>query len=101
MGSVEGLAIAVLAVLSAAASLAPSFGGAAAEAATPAKAVPTMGRAGMALTWTNLDDDAHDLVADHKEAAPDSGDRFGFALAGTCGYHCSGHPGMVDKIVVR
>lgn len=117
MSTVKLFAIAVMAVLSAAAPADPNPRGAAAEAATPARAVtikianfdfsPGMVTVpvGTTVTWTNLDDDAHDIVADNKafHSAPlDSGDSysFTFASAGTYGYHCGVHPRMVGKIVV-
>jgi plastocyanin len=117
MSSVRLFAIAVMAVLSAAAPLVPNPLGAAAEAATPAKAatikivnfdfspgvvtVPV----GATVTWINQDDDAHDIVADNKSfhSAPlDSGDSYSFTFGsvGTYGYHCGVHPRMVGKIVV-
>jgi plastocyanin len=111
------VAIAVLAVLSAAAPLTPIPRGAAAEAATLGKAVTIkianfdFGPAaitvpvGTSVTWTNNDDDAHSVVADNKafRSAPlDTGEHysFTFATAGTYGYHCGLHPQMHGKVVV-
>ena len=110
------LAIAVLAVLSAAASVSPNPLGAAAEAATPGKATIKIANfdfgpttitvpAGTSVTWTNNDDDAHSVVADNKafRSAPlDTGDSYSFTFAtpGTYGYHCGLHPQMHGKVVV-
>jgi plastocyanin len=111
------VAIALLAVLSAAASIVPNPRGVAAEAATPAKGV-TIKIAnfdfnpgvitvpvGTSVTWTNNDDDAHSVVANDKSfrSAPlDTGDSytFTFQTAGTYAYHCGLHPQMVGKVVV-
>jgi len=110
------LAIALLAVHSAAAPLSPSPQGAAAEAATVGKASIKIANfnfgpaaltvpAGTSITWTNNDDDAHSVVADDKafRSAPlDTGESysFTFAKAGTYGYHCGLHPQMHGKIIV-
>jgi plastocyanin len=109
------VAIAVLAVLSAAAPIAPNPRGAAAEAATRAvtikiadfdfgPAVVTV-PVGTAVTWTNNDDDAHSIVANDKtfRSAPlDTGESYSFTFqaAGTYVYHCGLHPQMVGKVVV-
>ena len=110
------LAIALLAVLSTAASLSPNPRGAAAEAATTAKASIKIANfdfgpniltvpAGTSVTWTNNDDDAHSVVADNKafRSAPlDTGDHYSFTFAtpGTYSYHCGLHPQMHGKVVV-
>ena len=111
------LAIALLAVLSTAASLSPNPpGGAVAEAATTAKASIKIANfdfgpntltvpAGTSVTWTNNDDDAHSVVADAKafRSAPlDTGDHYSFTFAtpGTYSYHCGLHPQMHGKVVV-
>ncbi len=110
------LAIAVVAVLSAAAPLTPDPRGVAAEAATPGKATIKIANfdfgpatitvpAGASVTWTNNDDDAHSVVADNKafRSAPlDTGDSFSFTFAtpGTYAYHCGLHPQMHGKVVV-
>jgi plastocyanin len=110
------LAIAVLAVLSAAASVSPNPLGAAAEAATPGKATIRIANfdfgpdtitvpAGTSVTWTNNDDDAHSVVADNKafRSAPlDTGESYSFTFAtpGTYAYHCGLHPQMHGKVVV-
>jgi plastocyanin len=111
------LAIAVMAVLSAAAPLAPNPGGVAVEAAPVARGaiikianfdfgpatitVP----AGSSVTWVNNDDDAHSVVADNHafHSAPlDTGESFSFTFAapGTYIYHCGLHPQMIGKVVV-
>src|SRR5665213_3935653 len=102
------LAIAVLAVLSAAASVSPNPLGAAAEAAMPGKATIRIANfdfgpatitvpASTSVTWTNNDDDAHSVVADNKafRSAPlDTGESYSFTFAtpGTYAYHCGLHP---------
>ena len=108
-------AIALLAVLSAAASLAPNPRAPAAEAATRSVTIKIANfdfspgvitvPAGTAVTWVNQDDDAHDIVADNKSfhSSPlDTGESYSFTFtaAGTYGYHCGIHPHMVGKIVV-
>lgn len=111
------LAIAVMAVLSAAAPLIPNPGGMAAEAAPAAKGAiikianfdfgPTTVTVpvGASVTWVNNDDDAHSVVADNhafRSAPLDTGESysFTFAKAGTYGYHCGLHPQMHGKIIV-
>ena len=110
------LAIAVLAVLSAAAPLSPQPRGAAAEAATMGKASVKIANfdfgpatitvpAGTSVTWTNNDDDAHSVVADDKafRSAPlDTGESYSFTFAkpGTYAYHCGLHPQMHGKVIV-
>jgi plastocyanin len=110
------LAIAVLAVLSAVASVSPNPLGAAAEAATTGKATIKIANfnfgpatitvpAGSSVTWTNSDDDAHSVVADDKafRSAPlDTGESYSFTFAtpGTYAYHCGLHPQMHGKVVV-
>jgi plastocyanin len=111
------LAIAVMAVLSAAAPLIPNPGGMAAEAAPAAKGAiikianfdfgPTTVTVpvGASVTWVNNDDDAHSVVADNhafRSAPLDTGESysFTFAAAGTYSYHCGLHPQMVGKVVV-
>jgi plastocyanin len=110
------LAIAVLAVLSAAVLPTPDVQRSAAEAA-PARAVtikitnfdfsPTVITvpAGTQITWLNQDDDAHDIVADaggFRSTPLDTGDSYAFTFShpGTYGYHCGLHPHMVGKVVV-
>jgi plastocyanin len=110
------VAIAVLAMLSAVASVSPDPVGAAAEAATPGKATIKIANfdfgpatitvaAGTSVTWTNNDDDAHSVVADNKafRSAPlDTGESYSFTFAtpGTYAYHCGLHPQMHGKVVV-
>jgi plastocyanin len=110
------VAIAVLAVLSAAASLSPNPWTAAAEAATPGKATIKIANfdfgpatitvpAGTSVTWTNNDDDAHSVVADDKafRSAPlDTGESYSFTFAtpGAYAYHCGLHPQMHGKVIV-
>ncbi len=113
----RALAIAVMAVLSAAAPLIPNPGGMAAEAAPAAKGATIkianfdFGPAtitvpvGGSVTWINNDDDAHSIVAENRafHSAPlDTGESFSFtfAAAGTYSYHCGLHPQMVGKVVV-
>jgi plastocyanin len=111
------LQIAVMAVLLAAAPITPSPRGAAAKAATPARAVtikianfdfgPSVITvpAGASVTWINADDDAHSVVADNnvfRSPPLDTGDHYSFTYTtpGTYGYHCGLHPQMVGKVVV-
>jgi plastocyanin len=63
---------------------------------------------GTTVTWTNRDFDVHTVVADDtpptfKSAGLDTDDSFSFTFhkAGTYSYHCSVHPHMTGKIVVR
>ncbi|HLI66641.1 MAG TPA: cupredoxin domain-containing protein [Caulobacteraceae bacterium] len=108
-------AIAALAMLLAAAPIAPNPRDAAAEAAAMKTNVKismfafspgvTTVPAGSSVTWTNNDDDAHSVVADNKafRSAPlDTGDSYSFTFTtpGVYPYHCGLHPQMVGKIVV-
>lgn len=110
------LAIAALAMLSAAALPTPDLRELAAEAA-PARAVTVKIAnfdfspdvitvpVGTQVTWLNADDDAHDIVADaggFRSAPMDTGDHYAFTFTrpGTYGYHCGLHPRMVGKVVV-
>ena len=110
------LAIAVVAVLSAAALPPPDLQATAAEAAAAhavtvkianfdfSPAVITVS-AGTEVTWLNNDDDAHDIVADggaFRSSPMDTGDHYSFTFTkpGTYGYHCGLHPHMVGKVVV-
>ena len=63
---------------------------------------------GTTVTWTNRDGEVHTVVADDgapslKSAGLDTDDSFSFTFnkAGTYSYHCSVHPRMTGKIVVR
>jgi plastocyanin len=111
------VAIAVLAMLSAAAPISPNPRGAAAEAAPAARSVNVKIAnfafnpgvitvpVGASVTWTNNDDDAHSVVSNNntfRSAPLDTGDSytFTFPAAGTYAYHCGLHPQMVGKIVV-
>jgi plastocyanin len=63
---------------------------------------------GTTVTWTNRDFDVHTVTADDnpptfKSAGLDTDDTFSFTFnkAGTYAYHCSLHPHMTGKIVVK
>jgi len=110
------LAIAVLAVLSAAALPTPEPRGAAAEAAAVRTVTIRIANfefspslitvpAGTQVIWVNGDDDAHDIIGDggaFRSTPMDTGDHYAFTFTrpGTYGYHCGLHPHMVGKVVV-
>ena len=63
---------------------------------------------GTTVTWTNRDFEVHTVTADDtpptfKSAGLDTDDSFSFTFnkAGTYAYHCSLHPHMTGKIVVK
>ena len=63
---------------------------------------------GGSVTWINRDSDVHTVTADDtpptfKSAGLDTDDKFSFIFnkAGTYSYHCSLHPHMTGKIIVR
>jgi plastocyanin len=63
---------------------------------------------GASVTWINRDGDVHTVAADDmpqtfKSPGLDTDDKFSFAFtkAGTYAYHCSLHPHMTGKIIVR
>ena len=63
---------------------------------------------GGSVTWVNRDGDVHSIAADDtpptfKSGGLDTDDKFSFAFtkAGTYAYHCSLHPHMTGKIIVR
>ena len=63
---------------------------------------------GTTVTWTNRDFEVHTVTADDtpptfKSAGLDTDDSFSFTFnkAGTYSYHCSLHPHMTGKIVVK
>ena len=63
---------------------------------------------GGSVTWVNHDSDIHSIAADDtpptfKSAGLDTDDKFSFTFtkAGVYLYHCSLHPHMVGKIVVK
>jgi plastocyanin len=61
---------------------------------------------GTTLTWTNRDAIPHTVVGSHgvfKSKVLDSNEAFSytFTKAGSFSYHCSIHPDMTGKIVVR
>ena len=109
-------AIAAMAMLLAAAPIAPNLRDAAAKAAAAHSVTVKIANfafnpgvmtvpVGTAVTWTNDDDDAHSVAADNKafRSKPlDSGDSFTFTFTtpGVYAYHCSLHPQMVGKVVV-
>lgn len=62
--------------------------------------------AGDTVTWTNLDEDPHTVVANDKSfrsRALDTGERdsFVFEAPGEYGYYCSLHPHMTAKVIVK
>ena len=63
---------------------------------------------GASVTWINQDGDVHTVAADDtpqtfKSAGLDTDDKFSFTFTkpGTYSYHCSVHPHMTGKIIVR
>ena len=63
-------------------------------------------KAGTTVTWVNEDDIPHTVVATGKafrSRALDTDDKFSFTFIkpGTYSYHCSVHPHMTGKIIVR
>ena len=63
---------------------------------------------GASVTWINRDGDVHTVAADDtpqtfKSAGLDTDDKFSFTFTkpGTYSYHCSVHPHMTGKIIVR
>jgi plastocyanin len=63
---------------------------------------------GGSVTWVNRDEDVHTVTADDtpptfKSAGLDTDDKFSFTFTkpGTYSYHCSVHPRMTGKIIVR
>jgi plastocyanin len=63
---------------------------------------------GATVTWINKDLDVHTVTSDDtppafKSAGLDTDDKFSFTFskAGTYPYHCTLHPHMTGKIVVR
>jgi len=65
-------------------------------------------RVGGSVTWVNRDGDVHSIAADDtpqtfKSAGLDTDDKFSFTFTkpGTYSYHCSVHPHMTGKIIVR
>jgi plastocyanin len=61
---------------------------------------------GSTVLWTNKDDAPHNVVSEDKSfksKAMDTDENFSytFATPGTYSYHCSIHPQMTGKIVVR
>jgi plastocyanin len=63
---------------------------------------------GGSVTWVNHDSDIHSIAADDtpptfKSAGLDTDDKFSFTFtkAGVYTYHCSLHPHMIGKIVVK
>ncbi len=63
---------------------------------------------GTMVTWVNRDSDVHTVAADStpqafKSPGLDTDDKFSFTFnkAGTYSYHCSLHPHMTGKIIVR
>ena len=62
-------------------------------------------KVGTTVTWKNQDDIPHTVVSagKFKSKALDTDDSFSFTFnkAGTYSYHCSVHPRMTGKIVVR
>jgi plastocyanin len=61
---------------------------------------------GTTVTWTNVDSVVHTSTSDAtgwNSGAIDPGGRFSvaFQTAGTFPYHCTIHPGMVGRVVVR
>ena len=62
--------------------------------------------AGSTVTWTNMDDEAHNLVSDtglFRSGAMDTNETFSFKFDKPGTYHitCSIHPRMVATIVVE
>jgi len=107
------VAIAAMAMLLAAAPIAPNLRDLAAKAAPAHVTIKianfafnpgvTTVSAGTSVTWTNNDDDAHSVAADNKafRSNPlDTGDSYTFTTPGTYAYHCGLHPQMVGKVVV-
>ena len=61
---------------------------------------------GTTVTWVNQDEAPHTIVGDDKavhSGALDTGDQFQYVFAspGTYTYHCSLHPQMTGRIIVR
>ncbi|MES2270181.1 MAG: cupredoxin family copper-binding protein [Pseudomonadota bacterium] len=61
---------------------------------------------GTTVTWTNVDEDPHSVVANDKgfrSSALDTQDRYSFTFtkAGDYAYFCSLHPHMTGKIIVK
>lgn len=61
---------------------------------------------GTTVTWTNVDDIPHTVVAENhsfRSKALDTNDSFSFTFAapGEYSYFCSIHPKMVGKIIVK
>jgi plastocyanin len=63
---------------------------------------------GGSVTWVNHDSDVHSIAADDvpptfKSGGLDTDDKFTFVFTkpGTYAYHCSLHPHMTGKIIVR
>jgi amicyanin len=62
--------------------------------------------AGTTVTWVNHDDIPHTVVSTEKvfkSKTLDTDDKFSFTFTkpGTYSYHCSVHPHMTGKIIVR
>jgi plastocyanin len=62
--------------------------------------------AGTTVTWMNTDRDSHTSTSDTPgwnsgTISPGQQFSFTFQAAGTFPYHCSFHPGMVGRVVVR
>jgi plastocyanin len=62
--------------------------------------------AGATVTWMNTDRDSHTSTSDAPgwnsgTISPGQQFSFTFQSAGTFPYHCSIHPGMVGRVVVR
>jgi plastocyanin len=62
--------------------------------------------AGTTVTWVNADVDSHTTTSDEPgwssgTISPGRQFSFTFQNAGTFPYHCSFHPGMIGKVVVR
>lgn len=64
--------------------------------------------AGMTVTWVNHDNEAHTIMSDDKSFVTtpqlvDSGEQYSYTFdkAGTYEYHCSIHPSMHGRIVVK
>lgn len=61
---------------------------------------------GTTVTWTNVDEDPHSVVANDKgfrSSALDTNGKYSFTFtkAGDYGYFCSLHPHMTGKIIVK